>query len=299
MPAGQKRRQEGGGRSVRYSKRRAQRGTVGSCAPRWTDGAALAVQRQVQELTSHRPDLSAANQLGVILSATVEVELFMTSLRMGPNDTVSARAVLLWHAARLANVPCPRERFKCCQNISRVLRERTRGMPASAKAPPPRPSRAPLSPSPRKMTKHVAGAAKANEEERERAKGRAFSTEEDVTLRKARWQPGWTWKEITSQLPGRSERATRDRWTRTLCEALQPRQLDRQQQPQTPKQRTVRFECDGCGKRLKAKVPAGVGRFRTKCSDCGKWLEKVPQDLQAQIATHLPHTPEYVTPRSS
>ena len=64
------------------------------------------------------------------------------------------------------------------------------------------------------MTNHVAGAARANEEERERAKGRAFSTEEDVTLRKARWQPGWTWKEITSQLPGRSERATRDRWTR-------------------------------------------------------------------------------------
>lgn len=133
------------------------------------------------------------------------------------------------------------------------------------------------------MTKHVAGAAKANEEERERAKGRAFSTEEDDTLRKARGQPGWTWKEITSQLPGRSERATRDRWTRTLCEALQPRQLDRQQQPQTPKQRTVRFECDGCGKRLKAKVPTGVGRFRTKCSDCGKWLEKVPQDLQAKL----------------
>ena len=86
--------------------------------------------------------------------------------------------------------------------------------PASAKAPPSRPSRAPLPPSPRKMTNHVAGAARANEEERERAKGRAFSTEEDVTLRKARWQPGWTWKEITSQLPGRSERATRDRWTR-------------------------------------------------------------------------------------
>ena len=171
--------------------------------------------------------------------------------------------------------------------------------PASAKAPPSRPSRAPLPPSPRKMTNHVAGAARANEEERERAKGRAFSTEEDDTLRKARGQPGWTWKEITSQLPGRSERATRDRWTRTLCEALQPRQLDRQQQPQTPKQRTVRFECDGCGKRLKAKVPTGVGRFRTKCSDCGKWLEKVPQDLQAHIATHLPHTPEYVTPPSS
>ena len=122
---------------------------------------------------------------------------------------------------------------------------------------------------------------------RERAKGRAFSTEEDDTLRKARGQPGWTWKEITSQLPGRSERATRDRWTRTLCEALQPRQLDRQQQPQTPKQRTVRFECDGCGKRLKAKVPAGAATFRTKCSDCGKWLEKVPQDLQAKIATQF------------
>ena len=84
--------------------------------------------------------------------------------------------------------------------------------PASAKAPPPRPSRAPLPPSPRKMTNHVAGAARANEEERERAKGQAFSTEEDDTLRKARWQPGWTWKGITSQLPGRSERATRDRW---------------------------------------------------------------------------------------
>ena len=128
MPAGQKRRQEGGGRSVRYSERRAQRGTTVSHAPVWTDGAALAVQRQVQELTSHRPDLSAANQLGVILSATVEVELFMTSLRMGRNDTAAARAVLLWHAARLANVPCPRERFKCCQNISRVLRDRTCGM---------------------------------------------------------------------------------------------------------------------------------------------------------------------------
>ena len=212
MPAGQKRRQEGGGRSVRYSERRAQRGTTVSHAPVWTDGAALAVQRQVQELTSHRPDQSVANQLGVILSATVEVELFMTSLRMGPNDTVSARAVLLWHAARLANVPCPRERFKCCRNISRVLRERTRGMPASAKAPPPRPSRAPLSPSPRKMTKHVAGAAKANEEERERAKWQKFSAEEDETLRKARTQPGWTWKGIASQLPGRSEQVAHDRW---------------------------------------------------------------------------------------
>ena len=74
---------------------------------------------------------------------------------------------------------------------------------------------------------------------------------------------------------------------RTLSQALQHRQFDRQQQPETPKQLTVRFECDGCGKRLKAKVPAGAGTFRTKCSDCGKWLEKVPQDLQAKIATQF------------
>ena len=63
---------------------------------------------------------------------------------------------------------------------------------------------------------------------------------------------------------------------------------------------TVRFECDGCGKRLKAKVPAGAATFRTKCSDCGKWLEKVPRDLQAKIATQfapysgLCHTPFFL-----
>ena len=59
MP-GQKRKQEGGGRSARYTKRRAQRGTVGSHAPAWTDGDALAVQRQVQALVPHRPDQSVA-----------------------------------------------------------------------------------------------------------------------------------------------------------------------------------------------------------------------------------------------
>ena len=62
------------------------------------------------------------------------------------------------------------------------------------------------------MTNHVAGAARANEEERERAKGQTFSTEEDETLRKARTQPGWTWKGIASQLPGRSEQVAHDRW---------------------------------------------------------------------------------------
>ena len=128
MPAGQTRKQEGGGRSARYAERRTQRGTVGSCAPAWTDGAALAVQQQVQALAPHRPDQSVANQLGVILSSPDQVELFLTTLRMGHIDTAAARAVLLWHAARLANVPRPRERFKCCQNISRVLRDRTCGM---------------------------------------------------------------------------------------------------------------------------------------------------------------------------
>ena len=128
MPAGQKRRQEEGGRSVRYSKRRAQRGTTASHAPGWADGASLAVQRQVQNLTLQRPDQSVAAQLGVILSAAVEVELFMTPLRLGRIDDAAARAVLLWHAARLADSPSPRERFKRCQNISRVLRDRTRGM---------------------------------------------------------------------------------------------------------------------------------------------------------------------------
>ena len=62
------------------------------------------------------------------------------------------------------------------------------------------------------MTNHVAGAARANEEERERAKGQTFSTEEDETLRKARTQPGWTWKGIASQLPGRSEKVAQKRW---------------------------------------------------------------------------------------
>jgi hypothetical protein len=84
------------------------------------------------------------------------------------------------------------------------------------------------------MTNHVAGAARANEEERERAKGQTFSTEEDETLRKARtqpgwtwkaWsaqedatireartQPGWTWKGIASRLPGRTEKMAYMRW---------------------------------------------------------------------------------------
>ena len=84
--------------------------------------------------------------------------------------------------------------------------------PASAKAPPARPSRAPLPPSPRKMTNHVSDAARANEEEREGAKGQKFSTQEDETLRKARTQPGWTWEGIASQLPGRSPRAAYMRW---------------------------------------------------------------------------------------
>ena len=84
--------------------------------------------------------------------------------------------------------------------------------PAPAEAAPPLPSRAPLPPSPRETTNHVAGAARANEEERERAKWRKFSTEEDETLRKARTQPGWTWKGIASQLPGRSEQVAHDRW---------------------------------------------------------------------------------------
>ena len=126
--AGQKRKQEGGGRSERYAERRAQRGTVGSYAPAWTDGAALAVQQQVQALAPHRPDQSVANQLGVILSSPAQVELFMTTLRMGRNDVIAARAVLLWHAARLATIACRRKRFVCCQNISRVLRSRAVGM---------------------------------------------------------------------------------------------------------------------------------------------------------------------------
>ena len=84
--------------------------------------------------------------------------------------------------------------------------------PVSVKAPPARPSRAPLPPSPRKMTNHVSDAARANEEEREGAKGQKFSTQEDETLRKARTQPGWTWKGIASQLPGRSEKVAQGRW---------------------------------------------------------------------------------------
>ena len=84
--------------------------------------------------------------------------------------------------------------------------------PASAEAAPPGPSREPLPPSPRETTNHVAGAAKANEEERERAKWQKFSAEEDETLRKARTQSGWTWKGIASQLPGRSEQVAHDRW---------------------------------------------------------------------------------------
>ena len=84
--------------------------------------------------------------------------------------------------------------------------------PVSVKAPPARPSRAPLPPSPRKMTNHVSDAARANEEEREGAKGQKFSTQEDETLRKARTQPGWTWEGIASQLPGRSPRAAYMRW---------------------------------------------------------------------------------------
>ena len=84
------------------------------------------------------------------------------------------------------------------------------------------------------MTNHVAGAARANEEERERAKWQKFSAEEDETLRKARtqpgwtwkaWsaqedatireartQPGWTWKGIASRLPGRTEKMAYMRW---------------------------------------------------------------------------------------
>ena len=39
-----------------------------------------------------------------------------------------------------------------------------------------------------------------------------WSAQEDATLRKAREQPGWTWKGITSQLPGRSEHSVSHRW---------------------------------------------------------------------------------------
>ena len=108
MPVGQRRRQEEGGRSARYSGRRVQRGTTASHAPGWTDGAALAVQRWVQYLTTHRRDRSVAAQLGVILSAAIEVEMFMKPLRLGLIDDAAARAVLLWHAARLADITSPR-----------------------------------------------------------------------------------------------------------------------------------------------------------------------------------------------
>ena len=64
----------------------------------------------------------------MILSGPAQVELFMKTLRMGRNDTVAARAVLLWHAARLETIACPRERFNICQNISKVLGDRSRRM---------------------------------------------------------------------------------------------------------------------------------------------------------------------------
>ena len=105
-----------------------QRGITASHAPGWTDGAALAVQRWVQYLTTHRRDRSVAAQLGVILSAAIEVEMFMKPLRLGLIDDAAARAVLLWHAARLADITSPRQRFKRCQNIAKVLCDRTRGM---------------------------------------------------------------------------------------------------------------------------------------------------------------------------
>ena len=128
MPVGQRRRQEEGGRSARYSGRRVQRGITASHAPGWTDGAALAVQRRVRYLTTHRRDRSVAAQLGVILSAATEVELFMKPLRLGLIDDAAARAMLLWRATRLADITSPRQRFKRCQNISKVLRDRTRRM---------------------------------------------------------------------------------------------------------------------------------------------------------------------------
>ena len=105
-----------------------QRGITASHAPGWTDGAALAVQRRVRYLTTHRRDRSVAAQLGVILSAATEVELFMKPLRLGLIDDAAARAMLLWRATRLADITSPRQRFKRCQNISKVLRDRTRRM---------------------------------------------------------------------------------------------------------------------------------------------------------------------------
>ena len=102
-----------------------QRGIIASHEPGWTDGAALAVQRRVRYLTTHRRDRSVAAQ---ILSAATEVELFMKPLRLGLIDDAAAMAMLLWRATRLADITSPRQRFKRCQNISKVLRDRTRRM---------------------------------------------------------------------------------------------------------------------------------------------------------------------------
>jgi hypothetical protein len=80
-----------------------------------------------------------------------------------------------------------------------------------------------------------------------------------------------------------------------------------QQQPERmPTQLTVRFVCDGCSKRLKAKVSENAPKLITRCVGCGKVLEKalsenVLSDLQASLSCpifprcHTSHS-SYISP---